>query len=585
MALSIAQLLDYILTEIKRGVRAAIPIILLVIVTLIGATIFWYIEAPYERQLLQDLMVSRENHLNQAAYDISRLRWRLNSRVHYKFTSRALEQYRRQLGVADVNLDNVKWTFSGAIFYALTVYTTIGYGNIYPETSLGRVFTVFYAFLSIPLALLSIIALGALFAKICKLAWFAFMHSFTKKPWSIEEDLERKKRGNDLSATDDNNDDDLLNFPVSFLLLITLAYIFVCAALFLTVEKDWNYGTSLYFTIISFTTIGFGDVLPSNPEYMILVGVLLLLGLSLVSTVLNIIQQQIEALACRMHRDIEKNYDRQLQEGREGKLANFSDIEKQLNDRRTSGDQRRMSFFPTNQMKERLLFKMMPAGHQKSLQQHAEARLKLRTSGTQTDIWLIMSFDLMRIKSAPDIRHTIPAESKPNEEDIDDLKKASRLKPPLKPYTKKGHLQNVAENSSLKLQEKNSETSELPSKSVLVKESDDTNEPNARFKRNSFIEPMKVEKSASSGNAELRRQRSIEVATMEDEESFEAESVDDTSSPESKSVIKDSLLNSGGSEEVGQITVQQYPRLNEQASGDESNLLSPTSRKQSAHCH
>jgi hypothetical protein len=47
----------------------------------------------------------------------------------------------------------------------------------------------------------------------------------------------------------------------------------------------------------SFTTIGFGDILPSKREYMIIVGILLLIGLALVSTLLSIIQQQIEALA------------------------------------------------------------------------------------------------------------------------------------------------------------------------------------------------------------------------------------------------------------------------------------------------
>lgn len=56
-------------------------------------------------------------------------------------------------------------------------------------------------------------------------------------------------------------------------------------------------GTSLYFTLISFTTIGFGDVLPSEYDYIVIVGFLLLIGLSLVSTVLTLIQQQIEALA------------------------------------------------------------------------------------------------------------------------------------------------------------------------------------------------------------------------------------------------------------------------------------------------
>lgn len=40
-----------------------------------------------------------------------------------------------------------------------------------------------------------------------------------------------------------------------------------------------------------------GDVIPSKSNYMILVGLMLLIGLSLVSTVLTIIQKQIHALA------------------------------------------------------------------------------------------------------------------------------------------------------------------------------------------------------------------------------------------------------------------------------------------------
>lgn len=40
-----------------------------------------------------------------------------------------------------------------------------------------------------------------------------------------------------------------------------------------------------------------GDVVPSKSNYMILVGSMLLIGLSLVSTVLTIIQKQINALA------------------------------------------------------------------------------------------------------------------------------------------------------------------------------------------------------------------------------------------------------------------------------------------------
>lgn len=44
----------------------------------------------------------------------------------YNHTVNTLEIYRRKLGVSDIDEVERKWTMWGAIFYALTVYTTIG---------------------------------------------------------------------------------------------------------------------------------------------------------------------------------------------------------------------------------------------------------------------------------------------------------------------------------------------------------------------------------------------------------------------------------------------------------------------------
>ena len=46
-----------------------------------------------------------------------------------------------------------------------------GYGNIHPTTATGRVFTIIYAFIGIPLALLSLIALGRMLAKLSLALW------------------------------------------------------------------------------------------------------------------------------------------------------------------------------------------------------------------------------------------------------------------------------------------------------------------------------------------------------------------------------------------------------------------------------
>lgn len=56
------------------------------------------------------------------------------------------------------------WSLTGALLYAVTVITTIGYGHIVPRTDLGRAITVVYALFGIPLVLLHLTNLGGFLA-------------------------------------------------------------------------------------------------------------------------------------------------------------------------------------------------------------------------------------------------------------------------------------------------------------------------------------------------------------------------------------------------------------------------------------
>lgn len=60
------------------------------------------------------------------------------------------------------------------------------------------------------------------------------------------------------STKSEDEAEELLNFPVGFLIFVTIFWIFFCAYIFLLWEDTWDYGLSLYFVLISFTTIGFG---------------------------------------------------------------------------------------------------------------------------------------------------------------------------------------------------------------------------------------------------------------------------------------------------------------------------------------
>ncbi|XP_064173895.1 potassium channel subfamily K member 18 [Anguilla rostrata] len=57
-----------------------------------------------------------------------------------------------------------QWSFFGAMFFCCTVFTTVGYGNIYPVTVAGKLVCVLYAMVGIPLMLLVITDVGDILA-------------------------------------------------------------------------------------------------------------------------------------------------------------------------------------------------------------------------------------------------------------------------------------------------------------------------------------------------------------------------------------------------------------------------------------
>merc|ERR1719471_858894 len=80
------------------------------------------------------------------------------------------------------SLDTVTWSFTGGLFYSITVITTIGYGHIAPKTPVAKIVTIFYAILGIPLTVLCWSNIGDAMANAFRFTyWRIFCYLCTKK--------------------------------------------------------------------------------------------------------------------------------------------------------------------------------------------------------------------------------------------------------------------------------------------------------------------------------------------------------------------------------------------------------------------
>ncbi|GAA6221191.1 potassium channel subfamily K member 18, partial [Lates japonicus] len=86
-----------------------------------------------------------------------------------------------------------RWDFFSAMFFCCTVFTTVGYGEIYPVTLPGKVVCVLYAMVGIPLMLLVILDVGDFLALLMSRAYIRIhtlcksLRSHTWSPWKARK--------------------------------------------------------------------------------------------------------------------------------------------------------------------------------------------------------------------------------------------------------------------------------------------------------------------------------------------------------------------------------------------------------------
>uniref|UniRef100_A0A914CDJ7 Potassium channel domain-containing protein n=1 Tax=Acrobeloides nanus TaxID=290746 RepID=A0A914CDJ7_9BILA len=149
---------------------------------------------------------------------------------------------------------STRWSFAASVLYALTVITSTGYDHVTPTTDPGRIFTVFFGLLGIPLMFITAADIGKFlsevvirsYAKILELfSWIASILDAIKDYLTDADDesidsrqrkLRRRRRRAPIDPEEDD-EDERLQLPIVSYFALIVGYCAIGSLLFNTFEK------------------------------------------------------------------------------------------------------------------------------------------------------------------------------------------------------------------------------------------------------------------------------------------------------------------------------------------------------------
>jgi hypothetical protein len=161
--------------------------------------------------------------------------------------------------------DKEQWTYLGSVFFLTQLTATIGYGNTACATTLGKMLTVVFLIVGMPL-----------------MGYVIFTTAV------LDQYLTRKlSKSMGISIDSDNKQ--------IAMLLVLFAVFLLLGSLVFHVLEGWTYLEALYFSFTTLTTIGFGDYLPSTHASKIFAIFYIILGLGNCASIIAVLTVKIVA--------------------------------------------------------------------------------------------------------------------------------------------------------------------------------------------------------------------------------------------------------------------------------------------------
>ncbi|VDO72999.1 unnamed protein product [Haemonchus placei] len=263
----------------KYGFRHLCMLILVLVYTLLGAAMFFTIEAKHEHHLVTERKAALDKSVliiaGQLIYCSPEALTIMKFQSTYISLLKDESLYEGSTYWKASDAENFKWTYASAFFFSMNLYTTTGYGSIAAESMLGRICVMWYSMLTIPITLVVIRDLGQA-TLVCITKVYTLKVVFRRTMGYLEP-----------------HEDSMISLPIKFCLMLLAGYLLFAAA-FIYLFDDWmgyiphsglSFFTSLYFSYISISTIGLGDIMPNNATFHPIISILFFFGMPVMKVV------------------------------------------------------------------------------------------------------------------------------------------------------------------------------------------------------------------------------------------------------------------------------------------------------------
>ncbi|MES1907563.1 MAG: hypothetical protein MHM6MM_000660 [Cercozoa sp. M6MM] len=155
--------------------------------------------------------------------------------------------------------ERLNWGVAKALYFSVTTLTTIGYGDLSPETAGTRVFTAIYIAVGVSMIAFALSVVGSRVLE------------------GEEEAVAKLLAGDVQSSSNEKNKAKKWRARILATLLTMMVVLTVFASVIALIE-GWRFDKAIYFAIVTLTTVGYGDVVLHRTGSLLFASVWMIVG-------------------------------------------------------------------------------------------------------------------------------------------------------------------------------------------------------------------------------------------------------------------------------------------------------------------